>query len=117
MTVPIAMQGMLNNKPSVIRGSLQNGMTPQYVFHGFRKNPLERDIGEYAFNDGVSEWEKHQMKEGLNNLVGDIEKRGLDEMKEANLQICAGYADFSKFRKSTAYHQCMREALQHRLHC
>jgi hypothetical protein len=58
MMYDIAMQGMLNNKPSVIRGSLRNGMTPQYaVCHGFRKNPLDRDIGEYAFNDGVSEWE------------------------------------------------------------
>jgi hypothetical protein len=37
---------------------------------------------------------KHQMKERMNNLVGDIEKRGLDEMNAANLQICAGYADF-----------------------
>ena len=43
MIFDIALQGMLKNKPSVIRGALRNGVTQQYVCHGFRKNPLDRD--------------------------------------------------------------------------
>ena len=75
----IAMQGMLKNKPSVIRGALQNGVTQKYVCHGFRKNPLDRAIGEYTFNAGVSDMEQHEIKVGMNMLVGDIENRGLAE--------------------------------------
>jgi hypothetical protein len=53
-----AMQGLLENKPSVIRGSLQNGVTQQYVCHGYQKNPWDKDVSEYAFSPGVSDIEK-----------------------------------------------------------
>ena len=53
-----ALRGMLKNKPSVIRGTLRNGVTDEYVCHGYRKNPKGRNNGEYAFKNDVSDLEK-----------------------------------------------------------
>lgn len=91
-----ALQGLLKNKPSVIRGSLRNGVTRQYVCHGFRKNPSDRDIGEYAFSAGVSDFEKQVISEGIKDLVGAIESRAIAELMAANLGKCAGLNDFVK---------------------
>ena len=101
-----ALKGMLQNKPSVIRGSLRNGVTttPQeYVCLGYRKNPLDREIGEYAWNAGVSETTKLEITDGINNLVGEIEKRGIEQMNAANLRICAGYTDFFRLQELFGY--------------
>ena len=72
----ITLQGLLKNKPTVKRGSLRSGITQQYVCHGFCKNPLDKDIGEYAYNPGVEETERVILTEGTNNIVRDIEEKG-----------------------------------------
>ena len=94
-----ALQGMLKNKPSVIRGSLRTGVTREYVCHGYGKNPKDRKIDEYAFKDGVSNLEKQNIKDEINKLVGDIESRAVSAMESANLHICAAYADFSSVKE------------------
>jgi hypothetical protein len=93
-----ALQGMLLTKPNVVRGSKRNGVVKQYVCHGYRKNPKDRDIGEYEFNKGTSEETKQEIKDGVNLLVQDMEQRGLAEMGAANLRVCAGYIDFFKLQ-------------------
>ena len=43
-----ALKGMLKNKPNVVRSKKRNGntVTPQrYVCEGYRKNPLDKNIG------------------------------------------------------------------------
>ena len=94
----IALHDMLQHKPSVNRGSSRNGVTQHYVCHGYRKNPLDTDIGKYAFNAGVSDTDKHKIKKGINQLIEEIEQRALAEMSAASLRICAGYADFFKIQ-------------------
>ena len=94
-----SLKGMLENKPSVIRGDLQNGVSHRYVCAGYRKNPLDRDIGEYKFKPGVSETVQWEIKQGINNLVEEIEKKGIEEMKAANMRICVGYADFFRVQE------------------
>jgi hypothetical protein len=91
-----ALQGLLKNKPSVIRGSKRNGVTQQYVCHGFRKNPEDRDISEYAFSAGVSDIDKRIISEGVKDLVGAIERPAIAELMAANLGKCAGLHDFVK---------------------
>ena len=107
---------MLKHKPSVDRGLLRNGVTQHYVCHGYRKNPLDTDIGEYTFNAGVSVTDQNTIKKGINQLIGGIEQRALSEMSAAGLRNCASYVDFSKCRRNTEYHQCITVALQHRFH-
>jgi hypothetical protein len=60
---------------------------------------LDRDIGEYAFNAGVSDTDKELIKKGINQLVGAIEKRAVAEMNAASMRVCAGYADFFKVQE------------------
>jgi hypothetical protein len=93
-----ALQGMLLTKPNVVRGLKRNGVVKQYVCHGYRKNPKDRDIGEYEFSKGTSEERKQEIKDGVNKLVQDMEQRGLAEMGAANLRVCAGYMDFFKMQ-------------------
>lgn len=95
----LALQGMLENKPNVIRGTLRNGVSPHYVCHGFRKNPLDREIGEYTYNAGVSEWKKLEINQEINNLVGEVERKAIDEINAANLSVCVGYADFFRVQE------------------
>jgi hypothetical protein len=95
----INLHGMLEHKPNVFRGTLCNGLTQRYVCHGYRKNPLDMDIGEYAFNAGVSDTDKEFIKKGINELVGEIEKRAVAEMNTASMRVCAGYADFFKVQE------------------
>jgi hypothetical protein len=93
-----ALKGMLMNKPNVIRGSLRNGLVQQYVCHGYRKNPLDCVIGEYAFNAGVSETEQNSIKRGISLLVGEMEEKVMAEMNAANFEQCAGYDDFFRMQ-------------------
>ena len=64
--------------------------------HGFRKNPLNKEIGEYAYKRGVDKATKNKYNEIINNLVGELESRGNAEMEAANLQNCAGCDAFVK---------------------
>jgi hypothetical protein len=91
-----AMQGLLKNKPSVIRGALRNGVTQHYVCHGYRKNPWDKDVSEYAFSPGVSDIEKKIISEGIKDLVRAIEIRAIAELKAANLGKCAGLNAYVK---------------------
>ena len=91
-----SLKGMLQYKPSIIRGTMRNGVTHHYVCHGQRKNPLDTDLGEYAFNEGVPEATQMELKKGVNQLVADIEYRALEEMRSADLRICAAYANYFK---------------------
>ena len=92
-----SLEGLLKNKPSVLRGSARKGvMQQQYVCHGFRKNPLNKEIGEYAYKRGVNESTKKEISEDINNLVGEIESRAISEMEAANLQHCSGCNAFDE---------------------
>ena len=91
-----ALEGMLKNKPSVVRGKLRKGISPKYVCHGYRKNPLNKKIGEYAYKRGVDAATKRRITKMMNALVGDIERRAIEEMKSANLHNCTGCNDFVK---------------------
>jgi hypothetical protein len=93
-----SLKGMLMTKPNVIRGALRNGLEEQYVCHGYRKNPLDRDIGEYSFNHGVSDDVKESLKEGVNLLVGEMEKRAMVEMNAANFNESAMFDDYIKMQ-------------------
>jgi hypothetical protein len=93
-----SLKGMLMSKPNVIRGSLRNGLEEQYICHGYRKNPLDCDIGEYTFNAGVSETVQYSIKRGISQLVGEMEEKVMAEIKTANFEACAGYDDFFRMQ-------------------
>ena len=92
----LALKRLLEKKPSVIRGSLRNGVTQKYVCEGFRKNPSDKDIGKYASKAGVSATEQKKISEGIKDLVRAIEERATTALNGANLHNCAGLKDFIK---------------------
>ena len=58
--------------------------------HGFRKNPKDKKVGQYAYKHGVKEKEKKKLNAQINTLVTSVENRGFDELKAANLHSCVG---------------------------
>jgi hypothetical protein len=112
-----SLKGMMTTKPNVIHGSLRNGLEEQYVCHGYRKNPLDCDIGEYTFNAGVSETVQYSIKRGISQLVGEMEEKVMAEIKTANFEACAGYDDFSGCRMYSSGHWCLIGALPRSLNC
>ena len=91
-----AMEGMLENKPNVVRGTLLKGVTRRYVCHGIRKNMKDRKVGVYKYKPGVDKTTQNNITEDIDDLVGDIESRAIEAMKAANLDKTAGCDSFVK---------------------
>jgi hypothetical protein len=91
-----ALEGLLKNKNSVIRGTSRKGVTAHYVCAGYRKNPENKEISQYTYKLGVDEATKTRYNTIINNLVGELESRCNAEMGAANLHNCAGCDAFVK---------------------
>lgn len=97
----VFLKKLLDTMPNVNRGEVRCGVTRRYVCFGLRKNPLDRQLGEYAFKQGVSDADKETIKKGIRDLVKVVEKCSMIELRRAGL-VGDGHAGFvnvqSRFR-------------------
>ena len=83
------LQKLLATMPTVRRGGMRTGVESKYVCFGHRKNPLDRENGEYSFSKAakvVSKEEQQEIKVGIENLVHQIEHRGMECLKRASME-------------------------------
>ena len=82
----LILEKLLETMPTVKRGGMRTGVESKYICSGWRKNPLDRELGEYTFQAHVGEEEQHEVKRGVIDLVKTIESRSLCELKRSRLQ-------------------------------
>jgi hypothetical protein len=69
----------------VKRGGMRTGVDAKYICFGWRKNPLDCELGEYAANARVSDKEKTELKKGVVELVKAIESRSLKGLERGGM--------------------------------
>lgn len=69
----------------VKRGGMRTGVDAKYICFGWRKNPLDCKLGEYAVGARVSDKEKTDLKKGVVELVKAIESRSLKGLERGRL--------------------------------
>ena len=70
------IQLMQKVKASVARGKTNNGSNSNYILGGYRKNPKDNKLGEYAFKPGTSEVDKKIVDDGIRDIVRGMEYGG-----------------------------------------
>ena len=80
------LEDLLVKMPNVKRGGMRSGVESKYVCVGSRKNPLDCELGQYAFKPGVSETDKLAIKEGIMDLVNTLESKSMNELDRAHLK-------------------------------
>ncbi len=69
----------------VRRGGMRTGVNSKYICFGWRKNPLDCELGEYATHARVSAKEKTELKKGVVELVKAIEGRSLKGLERGRM--------------------------------
>lgn len=60
-------------KDDIDRGQDCNGSADRYVIFGYRKIPLGRNVGKYAFKSNCTKKDKEEIDHGVKTMVEDIE--------------------------------------------
>lgn len=92
------LKDLLKNMVKVERGKEKMGISPMYACSGYRKNPKDKDVGQYTFKVNVSLEEQEATTSGIKNLIADHEARVMREMKVVKLNklFCDRYANAKK---------------------
>jgi len=69
----------------VKRGGMRTGVDSKYICFGWRKNPLDCELGEYSAGARVSAKEKTELKKGVVELVKAIESRSLKGLERGGM--------------------------------
>jgi hypothetical protein len=86
-----AFEKSLQYKPNLLRGSQRAGVCTRYCGAGYRKNPLDKSVGQYKYKKNCPPGLEKKIDEQIISITGEVEKR--------SSRLLRGLPDYSIYRQ------------------